>query len=283
MLETDLAGVGHLDGNLAEGGPVGVQAGRQDVAEPAFHPYQRPLVVLQVQYHGVVLQRARLDDHIELLVGQPRGALRDDLHFHLAQRVEEPVPTSAEQALELAVAEVQANFIAANLDHLEHLSPSFLRPVVGRSCFTSTSCQATPLGGGTIGDHTDKCGVSFEHPRSHQRHGSFRPACRRQGEPRRELPNIHCRLPKAGESGIHALHGTWPCCHRTGFASLGVDSFGYCPMSSVPEILAAAGRSQAGGRSHIGPPPSGRLEQGVSLRCWYGSRTRDSQISGLVL
>ena len=50
-----------------------------------------------------------------------------------------------------------------------------------------------------------------------------------------------------------------------------------CPESSRRRSLAA------GGRSHVGPPPSGRLEQVISLRCWYGSRTRDSQIHGLVL
>jgi len=84
VLEADLAGVDHLDGDLPEGGPVGVQARRQDVAEPAVHPHQRPLVVLEVQHHGAVLQRARLVDHVELLVGQPRGALRDDLDLDLA-------------------------------------------------------------------------------------------------------------------------------------------------------------------------------------------------------
>ncbi len=55
------------------------------------------------------------------------------------------------------------------------------------------------------------------------------------------------------------------------------------PEGELPGILDAAGRSLADGRSHIGPPPSGRFEQGFSLRSWYGSRTRDSQIHGLVL
>ena len=55
------------------------------------------------------------------------------------------------------------------------------------------------------------------------------------------------------------------------------------PEGGLPGFLDAAGRLLAGGRSHIGPPPSGRLEQVFSLRSWYGSRTRDSQIHGLVL
>ena len=191
-----MPGVDHLDGHLAEGGPVGVQARRQDVAEPAVHPHQRPLVVLQVQHHGAVLQRTRLDDHVELLVGQPRAALRDDLHLDLAQRVEEPVPTSAEQALELAVAEVEAHFVAANLDVFKHPSPSFLRPLMDRSCFIASPVSGKkPLGGGTSGDHTYECGVLFELPHSLRRHGSFRLAFRRRAKPRRESPSIHCRLP----------------------------------------------------------------------------------------
>ncbi len=68
-----------------------------------------------------------------------------------------------------------------------------------------------------------------------------------------------------------------------GRVPVGTDSSGCRPLGGLPRILDAAGRLAAGGRSHIGPPPSGRLEQGFSLRRWYGSRTRDSQIHGLVL
>ena len=127
VLEADLIGPGvdHLDGHLAERGPVGVQARRQHVAEAAVDPDQRPLVVLQVEHDGAVLQRARAHDHVELLVGQPRRALRNDLDLDLAERVEEPVATGAEQALELAVAEVEAHFVAANLDSLQHRSTPF--------------------------------------------------------------------------------------------------------------------------------------------------------------
>ena len=46
-------------------------------------------------------------------------ALRDDVHADLQQRVEQPVPTFAEQSLELAVAEVQTHLVAADLDSLE--------------------------------------------------------------------------------------------------------------------------------------------------------------------
>ena len=91
MLEAHLAGVDDLDLHVAQRRPVGVQARRQDVAEAAVDPDQGPLVVLQVEHHGAVLERTRLDDHVELLVHQPRRALRDDLDADLAERVEEPV------------------------------------------------------------------------------------------------------------------------------------------------------------------------------------------------
>ncbi len=151
-----------------------------------------------------------------------------------------------------------------------------------QSPFRFASCQAKPLGGGASGDHTNECGVSFEHQRSLGRHGDFHRACRRRGKPRRKSPDIRCRLPKARRSGIHALHGSRPCCHPRWRAELAPIPPGAAGRRR-PGFLNAAGRSLAGGRSNIGPPPSGRLEQVFSLRSWYGSRTRDSQIYGLVL
>jgi hypothetical protein len=109
-----------LGGHLAVHRPVGVQARRHHMAEPAVDPDERPLVVLQVQDHRAQLQRTRLDDHVDLVVDEPRLALRDDLHADLAQRVKEPVPARAQQALERAVTEVQAGFVAADLDGLQH-------------------------------------------------------------------------------------------------------------------------------------------------------------------
>jgi hypothetical protein len=50
------------------------------------------------------------------------------------------------------------------------------------------------------------------------------------------------------------------------WAPLDVDSSENCPKSSVPRILGAVGRSPAGGRSHVGPPPSGRVAQVISLQ-----------------
>ena len=57
MLEAHLAGVDHLDAHVADTVPVGVQARRQQVAEPAVDPDQTTLVVLQVQDDRAVLQR----------------------------------------------------------------------------------------------------------------------------------------------------------------------------------------------------------------------------------
>ena len=42
------------------------------------------------------------------------------------------------------------------------------------------------------------------------------------------------------------------------------------PEGGLPEFLDAAGRSTTGGRSHIGPPPSGRFEQ-VFNACGLGA------------
>ena len=93
------------------------------MAEPAVDPHQGPLVVLEVEHLGAVDQRARLDDDVELVVGEPRGALRDDVHAHAEERVEEPVTGRFKQLAELPVAEVQTQFILANLDELDDHGP----------------------------------------------------------------------------------------------------------------------------------------------------------------
>ena len=76
------------------------------------------------------------------------------------------------------------------------------------------SCQTKPLGGGAIGDHTNECGVSLEYRQSLRRHGSFRRACRCRGKPDASRPTSIAAFLQAGRSGIHALHGTRPCCQR---------------------------------------------------------------------
>jgi hypothetical protein len=120
--------VDDLDLYVAHRRPVGVQARRQHVAEPTVDPDQGALVVLQVENLGPVAQGAGLDDDVELVVYQPRGALRRDLDLDAAERVEEPVPPRLEQTAELAVAEVQADLVAANLDVVQnHWAPPLCR------------------------------------------------------------------------------------------------------------------------------------------------------------
>ena len=114
---------------------------------------------------------------------------------------------------------------------------------MGRSCFISTSCQATPLGGGTSGDHTYKCGVSFEHPHSLRRHGSFRPGSSPPGQSpgaSRQASVAACRRPVKAVSTHYMALGRAATGSR--YAPLGVDSVRVlphetvCPESSPPPV-----------------------------------------------
>ena len=67
------------------------------MAESAIDPDQGTLVVLQVEDHGALDERTRLDDQVELVVDQPRRALRHNIDAHPAQRVKEPVPAGVKQ------------------------------------------------------------------------------------------------------------------------------------------------------------------------------------------
>ncbi len=90
------------------------------------------------------------------------------------------------------------------------------------------------------------------------------------------------RAEKAGRSGIHALQGLRPCCRRHG-ETLRPLRPGFRPQpvtgSPLPRRSHPCRRPTARTSATFGPPS----EQVTSLRCWYGSRTRDSQILGLVL
>ena len=134
MLEPHLAGIDHLDPHVLQARPVGVQARRQDVAEAAVDPDQGPLVVLQVHDLGAVRERTDLTITSSFSCTSHGVALRDDLDPDLAQRVEEPVPARAEQAPELAVAEVQAHLVAADL---ERLNRNMVAPPFRNTCGTA--------------------------------------------------------------------------------------------------------------------------------------------------
>ena len=122
MLESNLAGVDHLNTHVLEASPVGVQTWRQDVAEATFDPDQRTLAVLQVNDLSQISECATLDDDVQLVVLDPRISLRDHVDADLPQRIEQPVPTCGQQSLEFTVAEVQTDFVAANSYSLETTS-----------------------------------------------------------------------------------------------------------------------------------------------------------------
>ena len=59
VLEADLPGVDDLHVHVLRVRPIGVQARRQEVAEAAVDPDQRPLVVLQVDNLSAAVERTR--------------------------------------------------------------------------------------------------------------------------------------------------------------------------------------------------------------------------------
>ena len=114
---------------------------------------------------------------------------------------------------------------------------------MGRSCFVTASCArqcrwaAEPA---AITRTSAECRLSI-----HKACGGTAVSAKlvaARAKPRGELPGIHCRLSKAGGSGIHALHGTRSCCHAAVASRLDADSAGTRPMDGVPGIVGAAGR-----------------------------------------
>src|SRR5262249_55676702 len=110
-----------LGAHVAELRPVDELARRQHVAEATIDPDEGALVVLEIEHAGALGEDARLDDDVELLVHEPRRAQAHDIDAHAPQRIEEPVPAGVEQTTKLAVAEVQADLVAMDLDDLEEL------------------------------------------------------------------------------------------------------------------------------------------------------------------
>ena len=115
-----------LDSYFPHAIPVCVESSREDTVESSVDPNECSLVVLQVDDRGVLAEQTGLDDHVELVVNQPRITLRHNLHAVLQQWIEQPVPTFAQESLELTVAEVQTDFVAANSDSLVHCLSSFI-------------------------------------------------------------------------------------------------------------------------------------------------------------
>jgi hypothetical protein len=122
--EAHLAGVHDLRLHVVERRPVRAETRRQHVAESAVDPDQGALVVLKVEHHGPAVERTRLDDDIQLVVHQPRRTLRYEIDMGAMERhIQKHVPARFQQSAELAVAEVETNFVAVDLDELDHDEP----------------------------------------------------------------------------------------------------------------------------------------------------------------
>jgi hypothetical protein len=76
-----------------------------------------------VKHDGAAFQHPRLHDLIELIVHQPRIALRYDVHTRAAERIEQPMRARREQTAELAVAEEQTDFVTTNHQPTQHDAP----------------------------------------------------------------------------------------------------------------------------------------------------------------
>ena len=125
-----------------------------------------------------------------------------------------------------------------------------------------------PQAAESIADHTFRCGVLFEQSRSQRRSiASARRPTRALLAPRRRTSMIVKRCVR--ERGIHALHSFGSCCRA--------------PPSRRSEYGHARPTEQSSATLGLTCERSSRLCRLFSLRCWYGSRTRDSQIIGLVL
>ena len=165
ILVHEAAGPRVQDFNLhvAIGGPEREKTRRQHVAEPAVHPHQGALIILEIDHARTLAERPGLHNDIQLLMDQPRRPLRHDFYAHVAQRIDEPVPAGFEQSAELAVAKQQTEFEFMNLDALEQhdVPPPRSAAVIVATGFQSVGPASwklaatlsvnkkTPLGGGT--------------------------------------------------------------------------------------------------------------------------------------
>ena len=122
-----------------------------------------------------------------------------------------------------------------------------------------------------------ECGVSFEHPHGVGRHGISSGSSLPRQAPA-HLPDIHCRLPKPMEAVSTHYRALGHAAVRQPLAPLGVESSGDRPMSGLPGILDAAGRWLPMADHTLARLPRAAWWQVISLRCWYRSRTRHSQI-----
>src|SRR5262249_53463317 len=116
VVEAHGAGVERLDLHVVEDGPERVQARLQHGLDAAIDEDHGALVVLEVHDHGLVAERARADDHVEVLVDEPGVTDRDEVDRDLPERVPQAVAARTQYARELAVAEEQSALVRADLE-----------------------------------------------------------------------------------------------------------------------------------------------------------------------
>jgi len=120
MLETEHARVEGLHAHVVEDGPQRVQARLEHGLHAAVDPYHGSLVVLEVDDPRLVAQRARLGDHVQVLVVEPDVADRDDVDARLVERVPQPVTAGSQDTVEHAIAEEQSALVLTNLETSQH-------------------------------------------------------------------------------------------------------------------------------------------------------------------
>src|SRR5262249_34596119 len=152
---------------------------------------------------------------VEIVVHQPRGSLRHDVDVDALERVEEPVPAGAEQAAELAVAEVQTDLVRLKLYTSEHhVAPPRRLHFAKREresvssrmrCFSKNAVRGQNIP--SVPRIPAEC-ASSRRGRREASQGDSRPV--RWARPLGTHESL--LLASRGGGGIHALHGRGPCC-----------------------------------------------------------------------
>ena len=135
VLDERRARVDHVDAHLAQRRPQRVDARLEHELEAAVRPHDGALVGLEVHDADLAAQPARAHHQLEVRVDEPAVADRHDLDLQAQPRVEHPVDTRPEHALERAVLEDERALVLEDLhttqDHDDDTSP-LSRPSAAR-------------------------------------------------------------------------------------------------------------------------------------------------------
>jgi hypothetical protein len=126
MLEAHRPRVDHLGAHLVEGRPQGVQPRAAHRLDPAVHPDDGPLMVLEVEHQGLAGQGARTDDHLQVAVGEDGVAHRNPFQRATAGEIEHEVAARRQQPLEDAAVEQEAPLVLADMNpthRKQHFTP----------------------------------------------------------------------------------------------------------------------------------------------------------------